>query len=248
MPAGRGGAGGREAKLSAKCKVRIEHLPADDDPPGRDQPATSIRPACFICRDKYVVPGGRFNEMYGWDSYFIIRGCCSAGRVDLARGMVDNFFFEIENYGAMLNANRTYYLTRSQPPFLSSMFVEVYQACIRRPRRKKDKAWLERAYKDLNKDYGMWTHDPHLAGQTGLSRYYDFGDGPPHEAVKDETGFYRKVCAILLLPSRAGRRLRRTKDRPEAQSNRLPDGLFVAGLRCRDDHGAARVRAGSHSS
>src|SRR2546425_12412427 len=74
----------------------------------------------------YVVPGGRFNEMYGWDSYFIIRGLLRAGRVELARGMVDNFFFEIEHYGAMLNANRTYYLTRSHPPFLSSMFVDVY--------------------------------------------------------------------------------------------------------------------------
>ena len=74
------------------------------------------------------MPGGRFNEMYGWDSYFIIRGLLRAGRVDLARGMVDNFFFEIEHYGAMLNANRTYYLTRSQPPFVSSMFVDVYQA------------------------------------------------------------------------------------------------------------------------
>jgi len=114
-----------------------------------------------------------------------------AGRVELAQGMVDNFFFEIEHYGAMLNTNRTYYLTRSQPPFLSSMFVDVYNAT---PREKPDVAWLERAYKDLSKDYEMWTHDPHLAGETGLSRYYDFGDGPPPEAVKDETGFYRKVA------------------------------------------------------
>ena len=66
--------------------------------------------------------------MYGWDSYFIVRGLLRSGRVELARGMVDNFFFEIEHYGAMLNANRTYYLTRSQPPFLSSMFVDVYDA------------------------------------------------------------------------------------------------------------------------
>ena len=108
--------------------------------------------------------------------------------------MVDNFFFEIEHYGAMLNANRTYYLTRSQPPFLSSMFIDVYQALHPHAAQKDDKAWLERAYADLNKDYEMWTRDPHLAGQTGLSRYYDFGDGPPPEAVKDETGFYRKVA------------------------------------------------------
>src|ERR1700722_7030316 len=134
--------------------------------------------------------------MYGWDSYFIIRGLLRAGRVDLARGMVDNFFFEIEHYGAMLNANRTYYLTRSQPPFLSSMFVDVYQAT---PRDKPDFAWLERAYADLEKDYGMWTHPPHLAGQTGLSRYYDFGDGPPAEALQDESGFYRKVAQYFFL-------------------------------------------------
>jgi alpha,alpha-trehalase len=70
------------------------------------------------------------------------------------------------------------------------MFVNVYQAT---PRDKPDFSWLERAYADISKDYEMWTHDPHLAGQTGLSRYYDFGDGPPPEAVQDESGFYRKV-------------------------------------------------------
>ena len=137
--------------------------------------------------------------MYGWDSYFIIRGLLRAGRVELARGMVDNFFFEIEHYGAMLNANRTYYLTRSQPPFLSSMFVDVYEATRSQPGAKDDKAWLERAYTDLSKDYEMWTHQPHLAGDTGLSRYYDFGEGPPPEAVKDETGFYRKVAQYFFL-------------------------------------------------
>ena len=136
--------------------------------------------------------------MYGWDSYFIIRGLLQAGRVELARGMIDNFFFEIEHYGAMLNANRTYYLTRSQPPFLSSMFVDVYQA-MQKAGGHPDQAWLERAYADLDKDYGMWTRDPHLAGETGLSRYYDFGEGPPAEAVQDESGFYRKVSQYFFL-------------------------------------------------
>ncbi|HEV2714127.1 MAG TPA: trehalase family glycosidase, partial [Terriglobales bacterium] len=117
---------------------------------------------------------------------------------ELARGMVDNFFFEIEHYGAMLNANRTYYLTRSQPPFLSSMFVDVYQA-MQKDAGHPDKAWLQRAYADLDKDYEMWTRDPHLAGQTGLSRYYDFGEGPPAEAVQDESGFYRKVSQYFFL-------------------------------------------------
>ena len=130
----------------------------------------------------YVVPGGRFNEMYGWDSFFIQMGLLRDGQTDLARDMVDNFFFEIEHYGAMLNANRTYYLTRSQPPFVSSMFVDVYRAAHKDGH--SDKAWLERAYADLDKDYGMWTREPHLAGQTGLSRYYDFGEGLRDERIE----------------------------------------------------------------
>jgi alpha,alpha-trehalase len=185
-------------KLATDCDVHIEHLPLEIHRLGEID-TSKIQPhGLLYLPDKYVVPGGRFNEMYGWDSYFIIRGLLRAGRVELARGMVDNFFFEIEHYGAMLNANRTYYLTRSQPPFLSSMFVDVYQA-MQKDGGHPDKAWLERAYADLDKDYGMWTRDPHLAGQTGLSRYYDFGEGPPAEAVQDESGFYRKVSQYFFL-------------------------------------------------
>src|SRR3954465_5424660 len=180
--------------LSGNCNVHAEHLPTEIHRLGEISTSNIDPPGLLYLPDKYVVPGGRFNEMYGWDSYFIIRGLLRAGRVELARDMVDNFFFEIEHYGAMLNANRTYYLTRSQPPFLSSMFVDVYEASRKQPDTKDDKAWIERAYTDLSKDYEMWTHDPHLAGDTGLSRYYDFGDGPPPEAVKDESGFYRKVA------------------------------------------------------
>jgi len=180
-------------KLSADCNVQVQQLPVAIHRLG-EVGTSNIEPSGLLyLPNKYVVPGGRFNEMYGWDSYFIVRGLLQAGRVDLARGMVENFFFEIENYGAMLNANRTYYLTRSQPPFLSSMVVDVYQATQDKP----DFGWLKRAYADLEKDYEMWTRDPHLAGQTGLSRYYDFGQGPPPEAVKDETGFYKKVAGYF---------------------------------------------------
>src|ERR1700751_5031685 len=182
------------SRMEHECKVTVAHPPQAIHRLGTIDVESINPPGLLYLRNKYVVPGGRFNEMYGWDSYFIILGLLRDGRVDLARGMVDNFFFEIEHYGALLNANRTYYLTRSQPPFLSSMVLAVYEASRRQPGAKDDKAWLERAYQDLSKDYEMWTHDPHLAGDTGLSRYYDFGDGPPPEAVKDETGFYRKVA------------------------------------------------------
>ena len=184
--------------LKGNCNVRAEHLPMEIHKLGEVSTGNIDPPGLLYLPNKYVVPGGRFNEMYGWDSYFIIRGLLRAGRVELARGMVDNFFFEIEHYGAMLNANRTYYLTRSQPPFLSSMFVDVYQAS-QKSGGSDEKGWLERAYADLSKDYEMWTRDPHLAGDTGLSRYYDFGDGPPQEAVQDESGFYRKVAQYFFL-------------------------------------------------
>src|SRR5882724_12078405 len=111
--------------LQKRCKVQARPLPAVITAPGQIDPG-KIAPGLLYLENKYVVPGGRFNEMYGWDSYFIILGLLRDGRIDLARGMVENFFFEIENYGALLNANRTYYLTRSQPPFLSSMVLAVY--------------------------------------------------------------------------------------------------------------------------
>ncbi len=203
--------------LTDKCSVRVEALPVEIQHLGRITTGNIDPPGLLYLPNQYVVPGGRFNEMYGWDSYFIVRGLLQSGRVELARGMVDNFFFEIEHYGAMLNANRTYYLTRSQPPFLSSMFVDVYQT-VRKQGGPNDRAWLERAYKDLSKDYEMWTSDPHLAGQTGLSRYYDFGDGPPQEAIQDETGFYRKVSEYFFLhPKQADDYIVETQ--PNAEQN-----------------------------
>src|SRR5260370_5971323 len=117
-------------------------------------------------------------------------------RIELARGMVEHFFFEIEHYGAVVNENRTSYLTRWQPPFLTSMILAVYDA--QKAAGKEDRAWLERAYGYAARDHGLWTREPHLAGTTGVSRYYDFGNGPAPESMKDETGHYRQVAAFFL--------------------------------------------------
>src|SRR6267154_325562 len=183
-------------QMQRDCGVRVQHLPRIIHELGTAD-TESLQPAGLLyLKNKYVVPGGRFNEMYGWDSYFIIRGLLRDGHLELARGMVENFFFEIEHYGAVLNANRTYYLTRSQPPFLTSMILSVYDA--QKAAGKEDRAWLERAYGYASRDYGLWTREPHLAGTTGLSRYYDFGNGPAPESVKDETGHYRQVAAFFL--------------------------------------------------
>ena len=68
-----------------------------------------------------MVPGGRFNEMHGWDSYFIILGLPADNFVDLAKGIVDNLVYEIKFYGNIWDANRSYYLGRSKPHFCKLM-------------------------------------------------------------------------------------------------------------------------------
>ena len=184
-------------QLETKCNIKVHRLPGVIHHPGELNPIKLEQPGLLYLENRYVVPGGRFNEMYGWDSYFIVVGLVRDGRMDLAKGMVENFFFEIEHYGTVLNANRTYYLTRSQPPFLSSMIMSVHGAL--KSAGQEDSAWLARAYSYAAKDYLNWLQKPHLAGNTGLSRYYDYGDGPAQESLKDETGYHRKVVNYFLL-------------------------------------------------
>lgn len=202
-------------KLESSCKVRVEHLPVVIEHPGQPQVETIQPQGLLFLPNSYVVPGGRFNEMYGWDSYFIILGLLNDGRKELAPGIVENFFFEIEHYGTVLNANRTYYLTRSQPPFLTSMILAVYNA--QKAAGQSDKAWLQRAYNFAALDYQMWIRQPHLAGATGLSRYYDFGTGPAPESLKDETGLRRRVIGYFLFhPELASRFLVEADDKDAA--------------------------------
>ena len=190
-------------QLQRQCNVQAQHLPIVIHNLGEVDPGKIDPAGLLYLPSKYVVPGGRFNEMYGWDSYFIIRGLVRDNRIELARGMVENFFFEIEHYGAVLNANRTYYLTRSQPPFLTSMILAVYEA--QKAAGHEDRAWLEKAYGYAARDYSLWTREPHLAGSTGLSRYYDFGNGPAPESLKDETGHLTQVAAYFLAHPGGGR-------------------------------------------
>jgi alpha,alpha-trehalase len=143
------------------------------------EPEQIREPGLLYLPRPYVVPGGRFNEMYGWDSYFIQMGLLRDDQVELAKDMADNVLYEIREYGKVLNANRTYYLTRSQPPFLTQMLLSVY-------RRTQDQKWLKESVPAIEKYYRYWTTAPHLTAETSLSRYYDLGDGPSPEVLSSE--------------------------------------------------------------
>jgi alpha,alpha-trehalase len=188
-------------RLRSQCKVQIAHLPHRIARLGDVKESEIPRPGLLYLPNRYVVPGGRFNEMFGWDSYFIILGLLRDGRVDLARGMVENFFYEIENYGAVLNANRTYFLTRSQPPLLSSMIRAVFDAEVARDPSPanfaRQRQWLAHAYPYARRDHDFWLSGIHRAGQTGLARYFDIGEGPVPD-IADHSNYYIDVIDWLV--------------------------------------------------
>ena len=140
----------------------------------------------------YVVPGGRFREIYYWDSYFTMLGLEESGRADLIESMVNNFAYLIRNYGFIPNGNRTYYLTRSQPPYFSLM-VKLLMST---KKGKADSVLL--ANRDaLEKEYHFWMDDKgekegasghvvHLERGLRLNRYYDAGDWPREEAYNED--------------------------------------------------------------
>ena len=137
----------------------------------------------------FVVPGGRFNEMYGWDSYFEALGLIVDERRDLARAMVNNFVYQIENYGKILNANRSYYLNRSQPPFLTSMISAVYAS------GGESKPWLEKSLRAAMKEYFEVWMNPDRLTETGLSRYFGSGKSIPPEVEKGHFDYILKPAA-----------------------------------------------------
>ncbi|XP_072309122.1 trehalase [Eucyclogobius newberryi] len=96
-----------------------------------------------------VVPGGRFRELYYWDSYWVINGLLLSEMRDTAKGMIQNFLYLIDRYGCIPNGGRIYYERRSQPPFLTLMVESYYQAT-------KDKEFLRTALPRLDQEYSFW--------------------------------------------------------------------------------------------
>jgi alpha,alpha-trehalase len=110
----------------------------------------------------YLVPGGRFREIYYWDSYFTMLGLRQAGRTALLRDMVANFGYLIDHYGHVPNGSRTYYLTRSQPPFFALMVQLLAQA------EGAGSQAITQFQPQLKQEYAYWTSGGEYPLQDGF--------------------------------------------------------------------------------
>ncbi|MBN2524230.1 MAG: alpha,alpha-trehalase TreF [Bacteroidales bacterium] len=147
-----------------------------------DSTMNSLLPLVF----PYVVPGGRFREIYYWDSYFTMEGLAASGRMDLVKDMLNNFVYLINECGHIPNGNRSYYLSRSQPPF----FAEMVKLLMRESNDAEGLKYLPA----LVKEYKFWMNrvPSRNSGKTVeidnvlLNRYWDEYSGPRPEAYRKD--------------------------------------------------------------
>lgn len=139
----------------------------------------------------YVIPAAQegekfnFSEQYYWDSYFIAIGLVESGQKKMAEGMLDNLIYLFETYGFIPTANRMYFMSRSQPPLLTSYIRLIYDSC------DKDHAWLKKMMKVAEAEYNsIWMNEHHPFWHNihrGLSRYYDIN--VLHDLAEAESGW-----------------------------------------------------------
>ena len=142
--------------------------------------------------DSYIVPGGRFREIYYWDSYFTMQGLAVSNRFDLIEDMLNNFSFLIEKYGHIPNGNRNYYLSRSQPPYFALMVELLHQ-------NRGDQVY-KKFLPALEKEYNWWMDGSKLYPEPGkahrrvvfmpdgsiLNRYFDDKKAPREESYSED--------------------------------------------------------------
>ncbi len=147
----------------------------------------------------YIVPGGRFREIFYWDSYFTMLGLQVSGRIELIQNMVDNFSYLIDKFEYIPNGNRTYFLGRSQPPFYASMVKLLNE-------EKSDKI-LVKYLPQLLKEHGFWmkgigqlTENNTVADRVVLmpdgnilNHYWDEFTTPRPESYKEDVELAEKV-------------------------------------------------------
>ena len=149
---------------------------------------------------QYIVPGGRFSEIYYWDSYFTMLGLKTMDRFDLIKDLVDDFAFLIDSVGFIPNGNRNYYLSRSQPPFFSLMVKLLSE---------KDSLANVTYLPQLQKEYNFWMHGVEKLQKPGdrfehvvimpdgtiLNRYFDKNPQPRPEAFKEDIKIAQRAAA-----------------------------------------------------
>ena len=147
---------------------------------------------------RYTVPTatGMFNELYYWDTYFANKGLLIDGKADLAINNCKNMLFLVEKYGYMPNGSRTYYLGRSQPPYLALMVADLYDFT-------KDAEFLKTAFPALKKEYDFW--ETKRATPTGLNRY--FNEHTEKECRENYETLTKRVRSPFTDPFEGGRNL-----------------------------------------
>jgi alpha,alpha-trehalase len=159
----------------------------------------------------FIVPGGRFREIYYWDSYFTMLGLQQSHQIVIMQNMVDNFAYLVDKFGFIPNGNRTYYLTRSQPPFFS-MMIDLLA-------RDKGEQLRVKYQPQLLKEYAFWMEGAKqlkpgqahrmvvkMPGGEIMNRYWDDSDKPREESFKQDVSaakltkqkpgdFYRNIRA-----------------------------------------------------
>ncbi len=214
-----------------------EHIDALWNVLERKPGAADARASLLPLPHRYIVPGGRFNEIYYWDSYFTMLGLEESGRHDLAVDMVKNFAWLIDHYGHIPNGNRTYYLSRSQPPFFAAMVNLLAE---------RDGPSVFSTYlPQLAKEYEFWMQGStqlapgqahrrvvRLTDGSVLNRYWDDCDTPREESY----GLDIKTAAASGRPAaEVYRNLRAGAESGWDYSSRwLADGRTLATIRTVD--------------
>ena len=165
--------------------------------------------------NSYVVPGGRFTEQFYWDSYFIMLGLAASGRWNRIDGMIKNYAYMIRKFGFIPTANRTYFLSRSQPPFFSHM---VRLLATHKNRTKtlieylpylllEYRFWMKGKSKLSKQEHKAFARIVEMPNGLHLNRYYDNKKAPRPESMLEDTetaGGSRRDKERLYLHLRAG--------------------------------------------
>ena len=197
---------------SVASQSMVDHINALWPVLTRAHDSADARSSLVPLPESYVVPGGRFREVYYWDSYFTMQGLVRSGHTDLVKDMLDNFAYLIRTVGHIPNGNRTYYLSRSQPPYFAAMVAlyagatDTTSALAYLDALEQEHAfWMDGA--DHLKPGQYYRRAVRMPDGVVLNRYWDDSDEPRPESYRPDVeigqtlpeslraGFYRNVRA-----------------------------------------------------